>query len=124
MLLFLSWFLARINDDSDNEESDDEIDYPEEDDEELLFDEDASTSYQSRNQKVALGNHNFYFPSGQSMIFQWRTPQEIIHLEQCNSWKSFNVALGNKHLSGLLEQWKMLPKKLMELIIKLLKEKC
>ena len=50
--------LARINDDSDNEESDEEIDYPEEDDEELLFEEDVPTSYQSRNQKVALGNQN------------------------------------------------------------------
>ena len=47
--------LARLNDDSDNEDSDEEIDYPEED-EEFLFEEDPAPSYQSRNQKVALGN--------------------------------------------------------------------
>ena len=61
--------IARINDDSDNEESDEEIDYPEEDDEELLFEEDVPTSYQSRNQKVALGNQKFKISPGTSMFF-------------------------------------------------------
>ena len=60
--------IARINDDSDNEESDEEIDYPEEDDEELLFEEDVPTSYQSRNQKVALGKQKFKIAPGPSMI--------------------------------------------------------